>query len=222
MKSVKSSFVKTLTAQMADRGYTPLVVSMPLLIVYAFDKAINSEMHCHVFFRYMAAHKAYEVTVGVESVELRPAVEEALERFSKLSPGGLATYSVATSPTARLTFNADVFTGPIVGDELPAKAELIQQYLDALFASAVQPIFEGITDQESLLRLLLRRDQPFNRLFGFRRLLFIAKLVHETKSDWAPIRAQLQEIEKFLRNDAYIEKYPGPLIDDAYAYFAKA
>jgi hypothetical protein len=85
----------------------------------------------------------------------------------------------------------------------------------------VQPIFERVTDRESLLRLLLRRDRSFNRLFSSRRLLFIAKLAHETKSDWAPIRAQLPEIEEFLRSDAYIEKYPGPLIDDAYAYFSK-
>jgi hypothetical protein len=220
MKPVKSSFVKTLTAQMAERGYAPMAVSMPMQTVYAFEKAINSEMHCYVYFRYMAAPKAYDVTLGVESVQLQPAVDEALEKFSALA-GGLA-YTAATSPTTRVLFNADVFTKPTVGEILPAKAELVQPYLNALFASAVQPIFEAVTDREHLLRLLLRTDPPFDRMFFSRRLLFIAKLARVTQSDWVPIRASLQGIERFLRNDAYIEKYPGPLIDDAYAYFAKA
>ena len=207
---------------MADRGYAPMAVITPFKTFYAFSKAINSEMHCYMYFRYMEARKEYDIALGVESVELRPAVDEALERFSKLSLGSLVSYSLATSPTMRLMFNADVFTKPTVGETLPAKAESIQPYLDALFASAVQPIFERVTDRESLLRLLLRTDPPFNRSITSRRLLFIAKLAHLTHSDWAPIRAALQDIERFLRNDAYVEKYPGPLIDDAYAYFAKA
>lgn len=217
---MKSSFAKTLTTQMVERGYLPMAVSMPMQTVYAFEKVINSEMHCYAFFRYMAAPKAYDVTLGVESVKLQSAVDEALEKFSTLA-GGLA-YTAATSATARLLFNADVFTKPTVGEILPAKAELVQPYLDALFKSAVQPIFEAVTDRENLLRLLLRTDPPFNRSITSRRLLFIAKLARVTHSDWAPIRAALQDIERFLRNDAYIEKYPGPLIDDAYAYFAKA
>lgn len=205
---------------MVERGYAPMAVSMPMQTVYAFEKAINSEMHCYAYFRYMAAPKAYDVTLGVESVQLQSAVDEALEKFSALA-GGLA-YNVATSATARLMFNADVFTKPTVGETLPAKAEQVQPYLDALFASAAQPIFEAVTDRESLLRLLLRTDPPFNRSVTSRRLLFIAKLARVTQSDWAPIRAALQDIERFLRNDAYIEKYTGPLIDDVYAYFAKA
>jgi hypothetical protein len=220
MKPAKSSFVKTLTTQMVDRGYVPMAVSMPMLTVYAFEKAINSEMRCYIYFRYMASPKAYDVTLGVESVLLQPVVEEALERFSRLA-GGLA-YSSETSPTTRVLFNADVFTRPSFGETLPAKAELVQPYLGALFMSAVQPVFEAITDRESLLRLLLRKDPPFDRLFFSRRLLFIAKLAYVTQSDWALIRTSLQDIERFLRNDAYIEKYPGPLIDDAYAYFAEA
>jgi hypothetical protein len=220
MKPVKSSFVKTLTALMAERGYATMAVFMPMQTVYAFEKAINSEMHCYAYFRYMAARKAYDVTLGVESVQLQPAVDEALEKFSLLA-GGLA-YTAATSPTTRLLFNADVFTKPTVGETLPAKVELVQPYLDALFTSAVQPIFEAVSDREQLLRLLLRTDPPFDRMFFSRRLLFIAKLARVTQSDWAPIRASLQDIERFLRNDAYIEKYPGPLIDDAYAYFGKS
>lgn len=220
MKPVKLSFVKTLTAQMADHGYAPMAVHRPFQTVYAFEKASNSDMRCYAFFRYMAALKSYDVAVGVESAQLQPAVDEALEKFSALA-GGLA-YNAATSATARLLFNADVFTKPTVGEILPAKAEMVQPYLDALFASAMQPIFEIVTDQKSLLRLLLRTDSPFEwyRSALSRRLLFIAKLAHVTQSDWPPIRAALQDIERFLRNDAYVEKYPGPLIDDAYAYFA--
>ena len=219
MKTVKSSFVRTLTTQMAERGYLPMAVSMPMQTVYAFEKAINSEMHCYIYFRYMAAPKAYDVTLGVESVQLQSAVDEALEKFSALA-GGLV-YTAATSPTTRLLFNADAFTKPTVGETLPAKVEQLQPYLDALFARAVRPIFEVVADRESLLRLLLRMDSPFDRSFFSRRLLFIAKLACVTHSDWAPIRATMQGIEGFLRNDAYIEKYPGPLIDDVYAYFAE-
>ena len=205
---------------MAERGYTPVVVSMPMQTVYAFEKAINSEMHCYIYFRYMASPKAYDVTLGVESVQLQPTVDKALESFSALA-GGIV-YNAATSPTTRVLFNADVFTKSTVGETLSAKMEAISPYLDAFFTKAVKPIFEKITDQKALLKLLLRTEAPFNRSFFSRRLLFIAKLACVTQSDWAPIRAALQDIERFLRNDAYIEKYPGPLIDDAYAYFAKA
>ena len=219
-KPVKSSFLKVLTTEMADRGYVPMAVSMPMQTVYAFEKAINSEMHCYVFFRYMAAPKSYSVYLGVESVRLQPAVDEALEKFSALS-GGLL-YTSATSMAARLLFNADVFTKPVVGETLPAKVEQLRPYLDALFTAAVHPVFEAVTDHASLLHLLLRTDSPFEwfRSALSRRLMFIAKLACETQSDWGPIRASLQSVERYLRNDAYIEKYPGPLIDDAYAYFA--
>ncbi len=119
-------------------------------------------------------------------------------------------------------FNADVFTKPTFGEILPAKAEQLLPYLDTLFANAVRSIFEAITDRMSLLQLLLRMDSPFNRSFFSRRQLFIAKLARVTQSDWALIRASLQGSERFLRNDAYVENYPGSLIDDAYAYFAEA
>ena len=89
------------------------------------------------------------------------------------------------------------------------------------FANAVQPILEATADRESLLRLLLRMDAPFNRSFLSRRVLFIVKLACVTHSDWAPIRAQLKKIEGSLRNDAYLEKYSGSLIDDIYAYFVE-
>ncbi len=196
-----------------------MVVSMPMQTVYAFEKAINPEMHCYIAFRYMASPRAYDVTLGVESVELQPVVEQALEKFSSLA-GGLA-YSCATSPTARVLFNADVFTKPDIGEVLPAKAEQVKPYLNVLFVNAVQPIFEATTDLESLLRLLLRMDAPFNRSFLSRRVLFIAKLACVTQSDWAPIREQLRKIEGSLRNDAYLESYSGSLIDDVYAYFVQ-
>lgn len=219
MKAVTSPFAKTLTAEMAVRGYAPMAVSMPMQTVYAFERTINPEMHCYIDFRYMASPKAYDVGVGAESVELRSDVEKALEKFSALA-GGLV-YSAAKSPTACILFNADVFTKPSFGEVLPAKAEQVKPYLDVLFANAVKPIFEAVTDKEKLLHLLLRMDPPFNRFFLSRRVLFIAKLACVTQSDWAPIRAQLQKIEGSLRNDAYLEKYPGPLIDDIYAHFAE-
>lgn len=218
-KTMTSPFAKTLAAEMAVRGYAPMVVSMPMQTVYAFEKAINPEMHCYIAFRYMASPRAYDVTLGVESVELQPVVEQALEKFSSLA-GGLA-YSCATSPTARVLFNADVFTKPDIGEVLPAKAEQVKPYLNVLFVNAVQPIFEATTDLESLLRLLLRMDAPFNRSFLSRRVLFIAKLACVTQSDWAPIREQLRKIEGSLRNDAYLESYSGSLIDDVYAYFVQ-
>lgn len=216
MKYLKSPFAKTLTAEMAVRGYAPLAVSMPMQTVYAFEKVMNPEMRCYIVFRYMASPKAYDVTLGVESVDLQPVVESMLEKFSALA-GGLV-YSTATSPSARVLFNADVFTKPYIGEVLLGKSDQVKPYLDVLFTKAVQPIFEVITDRESLLRLMLRMDAPFNRSFFSRRVLFIAILACVTQSDWAPIRAQLQKIEGALRNDAYVEQYKGPLIDDIYSY----
>lgn len=219
MKAVKSPFAKTLTAAMDARGYVPVVMPLPMQTVYAFGKTINSEMSCYVAFRYMASPKAYDVSVGVGCIEVQSDVEKALEKFSALA-GGLV-YSAAKSPTACVLFNADVFTKPSFGEVLPAKAEEVMTYLEVLFANAVKPIFEPVTDKEKLLHLLLRMDPPFNRFFLSRRVLFIAKLACVTQSDWAPIRAQLQKIEGSLRNDAYLEKYPGPLIEDIYAHFAE-
>jgi hypothetical protein len=219
VKTVKAPFARTLTTEMAARGYAPIAMSMPMQTVYAFERAINPEMRCYIAFRYMASPKAYDVSVGVGSVDLQSDVEKALEEFSALA-GGLA-YTSAKSSTTCVLFNADVFTKQDFGEVLQAKTEQVKPYLDVLFANAVQPIFEIVSDKKKLLHLLLRMDQPFNRFFNMRRVLFIAKLVCITKTEWTPIRDQLQKIEGALRNDAYIEKYPGPLIDDAYAYFAK-
>ena len=218
MNIVKSSFVKKLTAAMADRGYTPITVSLPMQTVYAFEKVINPDMRCQIIFRYMASPKAYDVSVGVDNILIRLDVEKTLEKFSILA-GGLA-YSSAVSPNACILFNADVFTKSNIGEVLPAKADQVELYLNILFANAVRPIFETVTDKQKLLQLLLRTDAPFNRGFYSRRVMYIAKLACMIQSDWAPIRAQLQKIENHLRNDAHIEKYPGPLIDDIYTHFS--
>lgn len=216
---MKSTFTRMLTTDMTARGYVPVAMPMPMQKVYAFERAINSEMSCYVAFRYMASPKAYDVSVGVGCIEVQSDVEKALERFSALA-GGLA-YSAATSPTACALFNADVFTKPYIGEVLQANIEQVKPYLDVLFANSVHPIFEVVTDKEKLLHLLLRMDPPFNRFFLSRRIFYIAKLACVTQSDWAPIRAQLQKVESGLRNDAHVEKYKGSLIDDVYLYFSE-
>lgn len=219
MTVVKSSFLKNLTAEMAARGYEPMAISIPFQQrVYAYEKAINREMHCYIDFRYMASLKAYDVCVGVGSIEVQSDVERALEYFSARA-GGIP-YSAATAPPSYVLFNADVFTKPDVGEVLPAKVEQMRPYLDALFSNAVRPIFEEVTDKKKLLSLLLRTDPPFNRFFLSFRVLSIVKLACTVDCDWEPIRSQLQSLEVFLRNDAYIGKYPGSLIDDIYLYFS--
>jgi hypothetical protein len=219
MKALKSSFVKVLSSQMAYRGYLPMDVSMPMQTVYAFKKPTNSEMQCYIYFRYMVALKAYDITIGVESLQLQASVEKALEIFS--ARGGGLVFNPATSPTTRVLFNSDVFTKSAFGETLPAKVEALLPFLDALFKNAVIPIFEVVTDQKTLLKLLLRMDTPFDRSFFSRRFLFIVKLALETQSDWKSIRPKLLDVERLLRSDAYLEKYPGTLIDDAYAHFTK-
>ena len=217
MKASKSSFLKVLTTQMFERGYVPIDVCMPLQTIYAFEKAINPEMRCYIYFRYMVSPRAYDVTLGVESVQLQPDVENALEALSSQAVG--LVYKAETSPSTRVLFNADVFTKSTVGEILPAKAEIISSYLNVLFANAVEPIFEKVLNPLGLLRLLLRVDPPFDRSFFSRRAFYIAKLTHVTHSDWASIREAIRNTERFLKNDAYFQNYPGNLIDDAYAYF---
>lgn len=216
--SDKLSFKKALTLQMAARGYQPYSVISPYVSVLSFEKMINSEMKCYISFRYMPAWKAYDVIAGTESVLLQAEIEEAITDFSEL--GGHFVFDPKTAPTSRIQFNTDIFTKERFGDVLPSKVDSISAYLDSLFESAIMPIFECVTSREGLLRLLLRSEPPFNSSYSCRRLLFIAKLVSVTGTDWAPVKAILQSIERAYRNDAYLERYQGQLIDDVYKYFS--
>jgi hypothetical protein len=173
---------------------------------------------CFVYFRYMPAHQSYDVTIGVQSVQIRKYLGKALhatygEDFARKFLDPLETPCLSM-------FNADALVKWRRGEMSAASEQSLALEMADLFRQAVEPIFERVHNHQEMLALLLRDDAPFAwwRSSVSPRLAQIVARASATKSEWSTIRDRIKPAEVLLANDTLAASRGKSFIKDLYEY----
>jgi len=204
---------------MTEYGYLPYFPRTNDSKTGYFRKASSAAFECFVYFRYLTRHRTHEVSLGVQSVEVRGQLNEALrtvygDEFSE------RFLDVRERPCLSM-FNADELMNWPAGQLYAESQEELSAKLSDLFHEAIEPTFESVSNDDEMLDLLLNQSAPFEwwRSSVSPRVAQIVALSFRTARDWKSVRESISFGEHLLLDDILVSDRTRTFVDDLCQYF---